>query len=133
MLDYRCSEVDMPSNFWMIINNEENFRITQNRGFIDLGLKSQHRRKIQRITEGDRVLLYISPIRCFAATATASSSFYESEKDIWIAEGKSGFPYHIKLEPGVILKDEQFIDANILAPYPPSLTSEKMKCLNFLP
>ena len=106
----------MPSNFWMIINNEENFRITQHRGFIDLGLKAQHRRKVQRITEGDRVLLYISHIRRFAATATASSSFYESEKDIWIAEGKSGFPYHIKLEPGVILKDEQFIDANILAP-----------------
>jgi len=106
----------MPSNFWMIINNEENFRITQNRGFKDLGLKAQHRRKVQRITEGDRVLLYISHIRRFVATATAGSSFYESEKDIWIAEGKSGFPYHIKLQPGVILKDEQFIDANILAP-----------------
>jgi len=106
----------MPSNFWMMINNEENFRITQKRGFIDLGLKAQHRRKVQRITEGDRVLLYISHIRRFAATATALSSFYESEEDIWVKEGTSGFPYHIKLEPGVILKDEQFIDANILAP-----------------
>ena len=106
----------MPSNFWMMINNEENFRITQNRGFIDLGLKAQHRRKVQRITEGDRVLLYISHIRCFAATATANSSFYESEESIWVNEGRSGFPYHIKLQPGVILKDEQFIDANILAP-----------------
>ena len=106
----------MPSNFWMTINNEENFRITQNRGFIDLGLKAQHRRKVQRITEGDRVLLYISHIRCFAGTATAMSSFYESEEYIWANEGSSGFPYHIKLKPGVILKDEQFIDANILAP-----------------
>ena len=106
----------MPSNFWMMINNEENFRITQNRGFIDLGLKAQHRRKVQRITEGDRVLLYISHMRCFAATATAMSSFYESEQDIWVNEGSSGFPYHIRLQPGVILKDEQFIDANILAP-----------------
>ena len=52
-------EVLMPSNFWMMINNEENFRITQNRGFTLLGLKAQHRRKVQRITEGDRVLLYI--------------------------------------------------------------------------
>ena len=106
----------MPSNFWMMINNEENFRITQNRGFIDLGLKGQHRRKVQRITEGDRVLLYISHIRRFAATATAGSSFYESEEQIWVTEGKSGFPYHIKIQPGVVLKDEQFIDANILAP-----------------
>ncbi|MDP6498756.1 MAG: EVE domain-containing protein [SAR202 cluster bacterium] len=106
----------MPSNFWMMINNEENFRITQDRGFTLLGLKAQHRRKVQRITEGDRVLLYISHLRRFAATATAMSSFYEDEKPIWVNEGSTGFPYHIRLQPGVILKDEQFIDANILAP-----------------
>ncbi len=106
----------MPSNFWMMINNEENFRITQNRGFTLLGLKAQHRRKVQRITEGDRVLLYISHLRRFAATATAMSSFYEAEEPIWVNEGSTGFPYHIKLKPGVILKDEQFMDANLLAP-----------------
>jgi hypothetical protein len=106
----------MPSNFWMMINNEENFRITQARGFTLLGLKAQHRRKVQRITEGDRVLLYISHLRRFAATATAMSSFYEGEEPIWVNEGSTGFPYHIKLQPGVILKDEQFIDANLLAP-----------------
>ena len=106
----------MPSNFWMMINNEENFRITQSRGFTLLGLKAQHRRKVQRITEGDRVLLYISHLRRFAATATAMSSFYEDDEPIWVNEGSSGFPYHIKLEPGVILRDDQFIDANLLAP-----------------
>ena len=106
----------MPSNFWMMINNEENFRITQARGFTLLGLKAQHRRKVQRITEGDRVLLYISHLRRFAATATAMSSFYEAEEPICVNEGSTGFPYHIKLQPGVILKDEQFIDANLLAP-----------------
>ena len=106
----------MPSNFWMMINNEENFRITQGRGFTLLGLKAQHRRKVQRITEGDRVLLYISHLRRFAGTATAMSSFYEDDEPIWVNEGSSGFPYHLKLEPGVILKDDQFIDANILAP-----------------
>jgi len=106
----------MPSNFWMMINNEENFRITQARGFTLLGLKAQHRRKVQRITEGDRILLYISHLRRFAATATAMSSFYEAEETIWVNEGSTGFSYHIKLKPGVILKDEQFIDANLLAP-----------------
>ncbi|MCH7842743.1 MAG: EVE domain-containing protein [Chloroflexi bacterium] len=106
----------MPSNFWMMINNEENFRITQARGFTLLGLKAQHRRKVQRITEGDRVLLYISHLRRFAATATAMSSYYEAEDQIWVNEGSTGFPYHIKLKPGVILKDDQFIDANLLAP-----------------
>ena len=106
----------MPSNFWMMINNEENFRITQGRGFTVLGLKAQHRRKMQRISEGDRVLLYISHLRRFAATATAMSSFYESEDEIWINEGSAGFPYQIKLKPEVILEDRQFMDANLLAP-----------------
>ena len=106
----------MPSNFWMMINNEENFRITQARGFTLLGLKAQHRRKVQRITEGDRVLLYISHLRRFDATATAMSSYYEAEDQIWVNEGSTGFPYHIKLKPGVILKDDQSIDANLLAP-----------------
>ncbi len=109
-------EVQMPSNFWMMINNEENYRITQERGFTLLGLKAQHRRKMQRITEGDRVLLYISHRRRFAATATAMSSFYEAEEEIWVKEGSAGFPYHIKLKPGVILEEHQLIDANLLAP-----------------
>ena len=106
----------MPSNFWMMINNEENFRITQRRGFTLLGLKAQHRRKVQRITEGDRVLLYISHLRRFAATATAMSSYFESDEPIWVKEGSTGFPYQIKLKPGVILDDDQFMDANLLAP-----------------
>ena len=106
----------MASNFWMMINNEENFRITQDRGFTMLGLKAQHRRKVQRISEGDRVLLYISHIRRFAATATAMSSYIEGEEPIWVNEGSTGFPYHIKLKPGVILEDHQFIDANLVAP-----------------
>ncbi len=106
----------MPSNFWMMINNEENFRITQGRGFNLLGLKAQHRRKMQRITEGDRVLLYISHLRRFAATATAMSSFYEGQEQIWVNEGSTGFPYHIKLKPSIILEDHQFMDANLIAP-----------------
>ena len=106
----------MPSNFWMMVSNEENYRSTKDRGFNLLGLKAQHRRKVQRITEGDRVLLYVSHMRKFVATATAMSSYFEAEEPIWVNEGSSGFPYHIKLKPGVILEDDQFIDANILAP-----------------
>ena len=63
----------MPSNFWMIANNERNFRITQERGFSVMGLKSQHRRKVQRISEDDRILLYVTHIRRFVATVTATS------------------------------------------------------------
>ena len=57
----------------MITCNEENFRITQGLGFTVQGLKAQHRRKVQRIEPGDRILFYVMGIRCFTATATAQT------------------------------------------------------------
>ena len=63
------SEVPMPANFWMVVCNPENYRITQNLGFTIQGLKSQQTRKLQRVGPGDRILFYVSGIRRFAATA----------------------------------------------------------------
>ena len=73
----------MAHNFWMIITNPNNFRITQELGFTKQGLKSQHRRKIQRIENGDRLLFYVSVDRRFTATATATSSYFEGEDSVW--------------------------------------------------
>jgi hypothetical protein len=109
-------EVRMPRNFWMIVSNVENYRITHNLGFTVQGLKAQHRRKMQRIESGDRVLFYVSGARHFAATATATSSFFEDESAVWQNEGCAGWPYRIEIKPEVVLDDAQCIDANILAP-----------------
>ena len=106
----------MPSNFWMIINNEENFRITQDLGFTVMGLKSQQRRKVQRIGDGDRVLMYLSHLRRFVATATATSSYVESEDGPWVKEGNTGFSFRVNIRPEIVLDDAQFMDANLLAP-----------------
>ncbi len=106
----------MPSNFWMIANNERNFRITQEMGFTLLGLKSQHRRKVQRISKGDRILLYVTHIRRFVATATATSDYFESEEGIWEREGRAGFPYRVQINADVTLRDDQFMDAHQIGP-----------------
>lgn len=106
----------MPSNFWMIINNERNFRITQALGFAVMGLKAQHRRKVQRISDGDRILMYLTHIRRFAATATATSDYFEAEDTIWEREGKARFPYRVNIRPDIVLRDDQFMDANLIAP-----------------
>ena len=106
----------MPSNFWMITNNERNFRITQEMGFAVVGLKAQHRRKVQRISEGDRILLYVTHIRRFVATATATSDYFESEDTIWEKEGRAGFPYQVEVSPDMTLRDDQFMDAHQIAP-----------------
>lgn len=106
----------MPSNFWMVVNNAANYRITQARGFREIGLKSQHRRKMQRISEGDRVLIYLTHCRRFVATATAAGSYFEAQDTVWEREGKAGFPFRVAVQPDIILPDEQFMDANLLAP-----------------
>ena len=106
----------MPSNFWMITNNERNYRITQDRGFTVLGLKSQHRRKVQRISQGDRILVYVTHLRRFVATATATSDYYEAEDTIWEKEGRAGFPFRVNVNPDLVLRDELFMNANLIAP-----------------
>lgn len=106
----------MPHNFWMIICNAENFRITQDRGFTIQGLKAQHRRKVQRIGNGDRILYYVSHARQFTATATATTSFFEDDTHIWEKEGGADWPYRFQIKPEVVLDDSQYMDANMLAP-----------------
>ncbi len=108
--------VAMAHNFWMIVCNPDNFRITRNLGFTQQGLKSQHRRKVQRIEPGDRVLYFVSGDRRFTATATATSSYVEDDSPVWVKEGGAEWPYRIQIKPEVILEDHQYIDANLLAP-----------------
>ncbi len=111
-----CLEVVMPQNFWMIVCNADNFRITQERGFTLQGLKAQHRRKIQRVGVGDRILYFVSHARRFTATATATSDYFEDATPIWQKEGKADWPYRVRIKPEVVLEESQYIDANLLAP-----------------
>ena len=106
----------MPVNFWMVVCNSSNFRISRDLGFTILGLKSQHRRKVQRIGVGDRILYFVSQDRRFTATATATTSFFEDDSPIWEKEGRSDWPYRVKIKPDIVLDEAQQIDANLLAP-----------------
>jgi hypothetical protein len=100
----------------MIVSNPVNFGITRDLGFTTQGLKAQHRRKIQRIESGDRVLFYVSGARQFTATATATSSYVEDDTETWEREGRADWPYRIQIKPEVVLDAHQYIDANMLAP-----------------
>ncbi|MBM3942777.1 MAG: EVE domain-containing protein [SAR202 cluster bacterium] len=105
----------MPRNFWMVVCNPENFSITRQMGFTVQGLKAQHRRKVQRVEAGDRLLYYVSGIRCFTATATLTSGYFEEETQIWRNEGNSTWPYRMRIKPEIVLDEGQYIDANMLA------------------
>jgi hypothetical protein len=105
----------MPRNFWMIVCNEENFRVTRDLNFTMQGLKSQHRRKVQRVESGDRLLFYVTGIRRFTATATLTSTYREDDSVVWQNEGTTGWPYRVNIKPEIVLDESQYIDAGLLA------------------
>ena len=105
----------MPRNFWMMTCNEENFKITQGLQFASLGLKSQHRRKVQRVEVGDRVLFYVTGIRRFTATATVTASYEDDSESPWRKEGNTGWSYRIGIKPEFVLDEPQYIQAGLLA------------------
>ncbi|MDE2787079.1 MAG: EVE domain-containing protein [Chloroflexota bacterium] len=105
----------MPHNFWMINCNEENYNVTRRMGFTGQGLKAEYRRKVQRVEPGDRVIYYVTGTRVFTATATVTRGYEEVDSSPWIKEGKAAWPYRIGIKPDVILRDEQFISAGLIA------------------
>lgn len=106
----------MPRNYWMIVTSLENFRITRGLGFTVQGLKPQHQRKMQRIGHGDRILYYIGGARYFAATATATSRYFEDSSPVWKKEGASDLTFRVRIQPEMVLDEEEFIDARQVAP-----------------
>ncbi len=105
----------MPHNFWMINCNRQNFEITRDLGFSQQGLKAEYRRKVQRVEPGDRIIFYVSGDRVFAATATVTQGYQEVQNAPWVKEGKTAWPYRIHIKPDVVLNQEQFIDAGLIA------------------
>ena len=106
----------MPKNYWMVVTSLENYHITRSRRFTLQGLKSQQQRKVQRIEPGDRILYYIGGHRYFAATATATSRYFEDRSPVWKNEGKSAMGFRVRIQPEVVLDEGDFIDARQLAP-----------------
>ena len=105
----------MPHNFWMINCNERNFEITRNLGFAQQGLKAEHRRKVQRVEPGDRVIYYVSGTRVFTATATVTKGYEEVRSTPWLNEGKTPWAYRIGIKPDVVLERAQYITAGLIA------------------
>ena len=106
---------DMPHNFWMINCNEQNYNITRDLGFTKQGLKAEYRRKVQRVEPGDRIIYYVTGARVFTATATVTLGYEEVGSGPWVKEGKTAWPYRIGIKPNVVLGEEQYIDAGLLA------------------
>src|SRR2546428_10563607 len=86
----------------MVVSSPETFRKTREHGFSIQGLKSRHRRRVETMRVGDRLLYYVTGRMGFAATVTVASPMYEDHTPIWRSSRRDeDYPWRGPLPPGV--------------------------------
>jgi predicted RNA-binding protein len=104
------------SQYWMVVSSPDNFRKTRELGFTIQGLKSRHRRRVETMRVGDRVLYYVTGRMAFAATVTVASPMYEDHTPIWrSARRDEDYPWRVHIRADVLLEDTDWIPAKELA------------------
>ncbi len=104
-------------SYWMIAESDENFRISRDMGFRLHGLGAKYRKRAQRMQPNDRVLFYVSQLRMWTLTATITSHSFVEHEPIWKSTRRGdNYPYRLRMAPDIVLEEDEYIDARILAP-----------------
>jgi hypothetical protein len=101
----------------MIVLSPENYERTKALRFAQQGMKKKHRRKAERMAPGDGICWYVTGAKTFAATATITSPFFESEERIWISDGAPDtYPWRVRTKKERALEPERGVRAESLVP-----------------
>ena len=104
------------AQYWMVVTSPENFRKTREHGFTAQGIKARHRRRVEAMRPGDRVLYYVTGRMAFAATATVSSPMYEDHSVIWRSvRREEDYPWRVRLKADTVLDEPDWAPAKELA------------------
>ena len=104
------------SQYWMIVSSPDNFRKTREHGFTIQGLKSRHRRRVETMHVGDRMLYYVTGRMAFAASVTVASPMYEDHTPIWrSARRDEDYPWRVHIRQDIVLDDADWVPAKELA------------------
>ena len=104
---------------WMLVSGADNFEVSRSMGFSVAGMKERHRRKAERVQQGDRVLFYLTGIQKFGGTATVTETYFEDRGNrIWESKkaGEYPYPWRFGIKPDLILAPSQFVSAESLLP-----------------
>ena len=106
-----------PRSYWMVNVGSAYYEVTRARGHDLLGMGKAQKRRVQRMEVGDRVLFYVSGLRAFSAIATIGSAYFEDHTRVWELAGEGeDFAWRVRLRPSIVLKEEEYIDARLVAP-----------------
>jgi predicted RNA-binding protein len=107
----------MAKNYWMFVLTPENFAISKGLGFTVHGMGVKYRKRAERMQSDDKVLYYVNGLRKWTVIGSIASKCYEDTTPIWKPTMRGeDFRYRVKIAPGIILDEPEYIDALILAP-----------------
>ncbi len=107
----------MGRNYWMVSATLGDFQVTRDRGYSIFGMGSRYRRRAQRMQPDDKMLLYVRQLRKWTGVVSVTSSYFEDRTPIWnIGTRGENYPYRVKIKPEIVLREEDYIDALLLAP-----------------
>ena len=102
---------------WILTGSPENYTATAERGFTVIGLKERNRNRALEIEPGDRIILYLTTVKAFAASVRVEAELYEDREAIW--PGKPGkpdaYPWRFLTSPEFVLAESDWIKAESLA------------------
>src|SRR3989441_6668004 len=100
----------------MVVSSPDNFRKTREHGFSIQGLKSRHRRRVETMRVGDRLLYYVTGRMGFAATVTVASPMYEDHTPIWrSARRDEDYPWRGHIRADLVLEGGDWVPAQEIA------------------
>jgi hypothetical protein len=106
---------DSPT-YWMIVTSPDNFAKTREMGFTVQGIKSRHRKKAEKMQEGDRILWYLTGVQSFAGTATITGPYFEGTDIVWSSKPGEIYPWRFPIAPNTILQPDEYVKAESLLP-----------------
>jgi predicted RNA-binding protein len=107
--------------YWILVSSPDNLRATKERGFTVQGIKSRHRKKAEQMKPGDKLIFYLTGKKMFAATATVTSEYFESDELIWTSNNTKrdgspeDYPFRVEIEPELVADEGAWIDAEPVA------------------
>lgn len=107
----------MTKNYWMFATTKENFLISSKRGLHVHGFGKKYKKRTERMNTGDEVIFYLRDKRSWCAISEIETSSYEDSSPIWISRSRGeDFRYRVHMNPKVILDEDQYVDASLVAP-----------------
>ncbi len=101
----------------MFVESARNFEVLRDLNFTLFGMGPKYRRRAERMKPNDQVLFYVSGLRIWPATATVASTYFEDDTPLWEPTTRNeSFRYRIKLNPDIVLEEDDYIDALVLGP-----------------